>query len=115
MLCTTCSVNNDITNSVDVMKRIACILAQFELRDINNGPFTDVFEIKHVFVEVKDSQELRLVRLDSPRRHWADSPVVAMLVIHITCNGDFYSLEPFVRIAQRLRDDVCVLMPKCVG
>lgn len=25
------------------------------------------------------------------------------------------NLEPFLRVAQRLRDDVCVLMPKCVG
>lgn len=45
MLCTTCSVNNDITNSAGVMKRSAYILAQFELRDINNCLFTDVFEI----------------------------------------------------------------------
>lgn len=25
-----------------------------------------------------------------------------------------FNLKPFVRVSQRLTDDVCVLMPKCV-
>lgn len=51
-------------------------LTQFELRDSSNGPRTDVFEIKHVCVEVRDSQGLRLVRSGSHRRHRAKQPTV---------------------------------------
>lgn len=52
-------------------------LAQFELRDSSNGLCTDVFEIRHAFVEVKDSQGLRLVRSGSHRRHLARQPSLA--------------------------------------
>lgn len=80
-----CSTN--FTKSVDmVYKR-----AQFELRDDSNGVFADVFELRLVFVEVKDSQGLRPVRSDNRRRHWEGSLVVAVCVIDMACNGDFYS------------------------
>lgn len=63
--------------------------------------------------EVQDSHGLRLVKSVSTRRHWARQArfgTMAVLVIHI-CMVTFtvtVNLESFVRIAQRLRDDVCV-------
>lgn len=65
-------------------------LARFDLSYISNGLFTDVFKKRLVFVEVKNSQGLRLVRSDSRRRHW-EGGLVAVRVIHRTSNGDFYS------------------------
>lgn len=90
-----CSTNNDFTKSVDmVYKR-----AQFELRDDRNGRFADVFELRLVFVEVRDSHGLRPVRSGNRRRHWEGSLVTWCVMVTFTVT---VNLEPFIRLAQCL-------------
>lgn len=89
--------------------------SQFELRDISD--FFSIFFFFYrcvwkkkwlVFVELKGSQGVRLARSDSRQRHWEGCLLVATVTLQLQ-----FTWSPFVRSAQRLRDDVFVLMPKC--